>query len=269
MARVFTVVVVGALLAIAYLGGPRGWFGTAAADDPQSPGTAVADDPESPPPGLEEAAAPLGSPPPVPDGGTGKYRFTSTRNGSDPVTFSPCRPIHYVVRPDNAPPRGAKMIAAAVKRVAKATGLVFIDDGATDEAPSQERDVYQPDRYGDRWAPVLITWATTAEVPDLGVDIAGEAGPVQATSGDGKDTAYVSGTVALDPDKIDEIRTSMGEPVARAIIMHELGHLVGLAHTQHDDQLMFPRGNAEVTKYANGDRTGLAQLGQGPCQPDL
>ena len=161
------------------------------------------------------------------------------------------------------------MIAAAVKRVTKATGLVFIDDGATDEAPSQERDVYQPDRYGDRWAPVLITWATPAEVPDFGVDIAGEAGPVRVVSGDGNNEAYVSGTVALDPVKIDEIRTTMGEPVARAVIMHELGHLVGLAHTEHDDQLMFPRGNAGVTKYANGDRTGLALLGQGPCQPDL
>ncbi|MGB8021524.1 MAG: matrixin family metalloprotease [Candidatus Nanopelagicales bacterium] len=89
------------------------------------------------------------------------------------------------------------------------------------------------------------------------------------TSGDGEHTAYVSGMVALDPVKIDQIRTGMGEPVARAIIMHELGHLVGLAHTEHDDQLMFPRGNAGVTKYAVGDRTGLALLGRGQCQPGL
>jgi hypothetical protein len=161
------------------------------------------------------------------------------------------------------------MITAALKRVSKATGLMFIDDGPTDEAPAQERPVYQPDRYGDRWAPVLITWATPAEVPDFGVDLAGEAGPVRVTSGDGEHTAYVSGMVALDPAKIDLIRTSMGEPVARAIIMHELGHLIGLAHTEQDDQLMFPRGNARVTKYAVGDRTGLTRLGQGPCQPDL
>jgi hypothetical protein len=51
--------------------------------------------------------------------------------------------------------------------------------------------------------------------------------------------------------------------------MHELGHLVGLAHTEHDDQLMFPRANAAVTTFGVGDRTGLARLGQGPCQPDL
>lgn len=256
-ARALTVAVVVGLLGVAYVAHPPVF------------GPAVADDPTAPPPGLEEAAAPLGTPAAVPAGGEGKFRFTSTTNGTDPVTFSPCRPIHYVVRSDNAPPRGATMIAAAVKQVSRATGLAFIDDGPTDEAPSQERAVYQPDRYGARWAPVLIAWATPSEVPDFGVDIACEAGPVRVTSGDGEHTAYVSGMVALDPAKIDRIRASLGEPLARAIIMHELGHLVGLAHTEHDDQLMFPRGNAGVTKYAVGDRTGLARLGQGPCQPNL
>jgi hypothetical protein len=90
------VAVVGGLLGVAYFVSPPDF------------GPAVADDPTAPPPGLEEAAAPLGTPPPVPAGGDGKYRFLQTTNGTDPVTFWPCRPIHYVVRPDNAPPRGAK-----------------------------------------------------------------------------------------------------------------------------------------------------------------
>jgi hypothetical protein len=258
LTRLLTVVLIGTVLGVSAIGASRGWL------DPP-----VADDPAAPPPGFEEAAAPLGTPPPAPAGGEGKYRFLSMRNDTAPVTFSPCRPIHYVVRADHAPTRGQAMIAAAVKRVSKATGLVFVPDGPTDEAPTQDRPVYQPERYGDRWAPVLITWATPAEVPDFGVDIAGEAGPVRMTTGDGQDMAYVSGVVALDPAKIERIRLSMGEPVARAIIMHELGHLVGLAHTEHQDQLMFPRGNSGVTKYAAGDRTGLALLGQGPCQPSL
>ncbi len=226
-------------------------------------------DPTGPPPGLHEARAPLGTPPPAPPGGHGRYRFLHTTNGTDPVTFSPCRAIHYVVRPDHAPAWGAQLITAAVAQVSTATGLVFIDDGPTVEAPSQERQAYQPDRYGDRWAPVLIAWATTAEVPDFGVDIVGEAGPARVTSGDARHTAYVSGMVTLDPVKLDRIHAQAGQQLVRGIIMHELGHLVGLAHTEHDDQLMFPRGNAAVTTFAAGDRTGLARLGQGPCQPDM
>jgi predicted Zn-dependent protease len=116
---------------------------------------------------------------------------------------------------------------------------------------------------------VLIAWATPAEVPDFGVDIVGEAGPDRVTSGDLGQTAYVSGMVTLDPVKLERIHGHDGEQLVRGIIMHELGHLVGLAHTEHDDQLMFPRANAAVTTFGVGDRTGLARLGQGPCQPDL
>jgi hypothetical protein len=37
-----------------------------------------------------------------------------------------------------------------------ATGFKFVFDGMTDEAPNKERKAYQPDRYKDRCAPVLI-----------------------------------------------------------------------------------------------------------------
>ena len=89
------------------------------------------------------------------------------------------------------------------------------------------------------------------------------------TSHDGDHAADVSGTVALDPVKIERIRTRSGEPAARAVILHELGHLVGLAHIDNGDQLMFPRVSAAITDYSAGDLAGLARLGRGPCQPNL
>lgn len=56
-----------------------------------------------------------------------------------------------------------------MERAAAGTGLVFIDDGLTDERWSKEREPYQPDRYGDRWAPILISWSTEEEeAPGLG-----------------------------------------------------------------------------------------------------
>ena len=76
------------------------------------------------------------------------------------MPYDPCRPIHYVVRPDGAPPGGAELIRTAVAQVSGATGLQFVDDGPTQEAPSTDREAYQPELYGRRWAPVLIAWST-------------------------------------------------------------------------------------------------------------
>ncbi|MGN6686724.1 MAG: matrixin family metalloprotease [Actinomycetales bacterium] len=164
------------------------------------------------------------------------------------------------------------MLAESFQRVSAATGLSFVNDGATAEAPSTtgDRGIYQPDRYGDRWAPVLVAWATPQEVPDFGVDIAGEAGPVAVSGGDGGSAVYVSGTVYLDPAKISSAERQIGEPAARAIVLHELGHLVGLDHVADEDQVMWPRGNSRrLTEYQPGDLAGLARLGNGPCRRDV
>ncbi len=160
------------------------------------------------------------------------------------------------------------MILDAVARLSAATQLQLVDDGTTSEAPSSARSAYQKDRYGDRWAPVLIAWATRVEVPDFGVDIVGEAGAAALTTASGGMT-YVSGQVYLDPVEIEEIRRTAGEAAARAVLLHELGHLVGLAHVDDEAQIMSPRGSGKVVDYQVGDRAGLAALGRGPCQPDV
>ena len=233
------------------------------------PGLEAAKPVNGPTPGLEEAPEPLGSPPPPVGPPSASYRFESTQSDNvTPVTWSPCRPIHYVIRDLHAPQGGRLALTQAIAAVSAATGLTFVDDGSTDEAPSGQREPYQPDRYGDRWAPVLIAWATPDEIPDFGVDIAGEAGATRVATPSG-DSAYVSGVVYLDPAKYTEIAVRSGRAVADSVILHELGHLVGLAHVNDPGQLMWPRGNsAGLTTYQAGDTAGLRALGLGPCQPD-
>ncbi|MDQ3611136.1 MAG: matrixin family metalloprotease [Actinomycetota bacterium] len=225
---------------------------------------------DAPPPGVEESKSPLAAPPDQTSLVEGQgFRFARHENGDNQaVTWSPCRPLHYVTRPDNAPAGGSAMIADAVARVSAASSLTFIDDGPTTEGPSEDRSFYQPNRYGNRWAPVLVAWATRSEVPDFGVDIAGEAGAAAVTTPSG-DMTYVSGVIYLDPIKINDIRLRAGEAAARTVILHEFGHLVGLAHVDDGRQVMFPRGSGTVTDFQQGDRAGLAALGRGPCQPDV
>ncbi len=54
-----------------------------------------------------------------------------------------------------------------------------------------------------------------------------------------------------------------------SILLHELGHLMGLAHVDDSAQLMFPEARREVPDFAAGDLTGLAALGGGVCVPEL
>jgi hypothetical protein len=52
------------------------------------------------------------------------------------------------------------------------------------------------------------------------------------------------------------------------VVLHELGHLVGLAHVNDPQQLMYSRGSTS-NGLGPGDLAGLARLGEGACAPWL
>ena len=268
-------------LGAAVLVGPgiRPWTGTAPAATPDASLDAPPTDPATqasptPPPdrptaGHEEARFPRGRPlAPPPEGGP--YVFVAFQeDGVTPVAYDPCRPVHYVIRPDGEPEGGNDVVRSAIARMSEVTGLQFVDDGTTDEPTTVERPIFQPDRYGDRWAPVLIAWETEEQNPALAGDTVGQAGSVSVSLGDGP-RVFVTGTVSLDAGRIPEILTFRnGVETARAIVLHELGHLVGLGHVEDPDQLMYPEARREVPDFAAGDLTGLAPLGAGACVPEL
>jgi hypothetical protein len=173
-----------------------------------------------PTPGHESSDVPLGTPLRSPSTG-GTYQFAGFQaDGSAPVAYDPCRPIHYVVRADNEPAGGEQLIDNAVITLSQLTGLTFIDDGLTDEAPNDQRQRFQPDRYGDRWAPILISWDTVAEEADFITDIAGLGGSLSTSAGNGP-LVYVTGAVELDAAQFVQLLSlPNGEAAARAIVLH-------------------------------------------------
>ncbi len=204
--------------------------------------------------------------PPASDPTSYALLFPATDGEHNFGAYDPCRPIHYVVRPDNAPPGADELIVEAVAEISGATGLQFIDDGATAEAPSLRRELHQPARYGERWVPVLIAWSTPAESPALGGKAAGQGGSYPVTSGPFR--VLVTGQAILDAEyAADVMARPNGRNYVQALIMHELGHVVGLGHVDDPTQLMYS-GNVGITELGAGDRAGLALLGTGPCLPD-
>ena len=191
---------------------------------------------------------------------------TWTDASGRPARWDPCTPVPYVVQSASAPSTGRRDLAEALARVSAASGLRFLDEGDTDEVPSQGRAAYQPERYGDRWAPLLVAW-----VPPAATDL-GLGGGVQGLSlavavpNDGG-PSLVSGQVVLDADH--RLASGFGPGTTDGeVLLHELTHAVGLGHVQDPTQVMYPHTTHSESAFGAGDRAGLAAVGApAGCHP--
>jgi hypothetical protein len=162
-----------------------------------------------------------------------------------------------------APPTAAADVAGAIARLEAATGVTFIDDGATTEVPAQNRPAVQTDRYGFRWAPVLIAWSSPTNSDLLpGGGVLGEGGASWASAGD-QPKAYVTGVVAIDAGAAKSLPAGFGAGSTTGdLLLHELGHVMGLGHTTDITQVMYPDlVSRPASGYGAGDLAGLQRIG--------
>lgn len=204
--------------------------------------------------------------PAVPVTTAGQYAFMFPGdNGQGPVRYDPCRPVDWVLNPAGMPKGVQAMVNAAVASVSKATGLEFRYDGTTTEVPSFDRQLFQ-ERYGPGFAPVIIGFATEQQVPDLAGSVTGLGGSSAVYGAYGDQRFLRSGVVIMDAQDLQRLQaTAFGARVAQAVIEHELGHVVGLAHVHSDTELMHA-SNQRITGWGPGDLAGLAIAGAGPCE---
>lgn len=204
--------------------------------------------------------------PAVPVTTAGTYAFLHTAADGSPIGYDPCRPVRYVVRPDGMPEGGQELLDEAAAIVGEAAGLVLEYAGTTDEAPAVERVLIQPERYGDAWAPVLVAWADESTMPELAGGVVGVGGSAAVPGAHGQGEWLAGGRVVLDvPDLAAMLGSAGGRERARAMVVHELAHVLGLDHVDDPGELMYPVNAARVD-LGPGDRAGLALVGQVACE---
>jgi hypothetical protein len=202
--------------------------------------------------------------PEVPVTTTGEYAF-SVIDDTGPVRFDPCRTVRWVLAVEDMPVFAEPVVFAAIAELQLRTGLEFEYLGTTDEVPDFERPMFQ-DRYGDYYAPLIIGWSSAEQNPDLEGPVAGIGGSNAIQGSHGEQRYLRGGVVVLDgPDLGLYLASSSGEAQVQAIIMHELAHVVGLAHVSDSTELMYETNNRQTT-WGPGDLQGLALAGAGPCE---
>ncbi|MBW3662329.1 MAG: hypothetical protein KY469_04440 [Actinobacteria bacterium] len=207
----------------------------------------------------EQRAPDVSAPAASSSGGT--FEFWVVDQDGIPARWDPCEPIAWVLSDGGAPDGAVDDLEQGFERIAEVTGLTFTYEGEVDEVPSRDRAIYQPDRYGDRWAPVLVAWTSPdqSEVP-LGSDDRAVSVPISIDTSDGP-PEFVSGQVVFNAERplapgFDDRHASWG-----AAILHELGHLVGLDHVADPRELMFEQVTFGPVEWGAGDLGGLAALG--------
>ena len=194
------------------------------------------------------------------------FLFTTT-DGCKPLRFNPCEPIHYIVNPANAPQGGVDDVRQAFRMIAEAGGYTFVDDGLTDsDRFDSNRSAYDPAKYGERWAPIVVSWSRLGSAGRNDVVIAGRG------NGQLVEDTIVTGMLDLNADaRIDAARempvpSGFGEGISWGrVMLHEMGHVFGLGHVESKNSIMHEallEQTRSLTQYGVGDIQAWRLLGR-------
>jgi hypothetical protein len=194
--------------------------------------------------------------------------------------WNPCQPaVTYKVNPKFAAKtkKGRKSaikdVRRAVARLSGETGINFRYVGRTSRIPKNVGSTGWAERMPD--VELDIAWVKQSRRKGR-TDLLGTAGRGYAAGTGGYSYKFwrvgdepwrgVSGRgfVVLDSSQNKKFRKGFGAGTTRGdLLLHELGHVVGLNHVGSDDEVMYPtiirRGSAG---YHAGDRKGLSRLGR-------
>jgi hypothetical protein len=188
------------------------------------------------------------------------YAFMLTDPDGAAVRYDPCAPIHYVIA-GGGPPGGVDLVRQSFTRLGQITGLEFIFDGTTSEPASTARPLVNTLLYGQRPSPILVAWTSPAVISGLSGGVVGLGGSAAIQVRPGR-RAYVTGVSLLDAAQIGTLPPGFGPGVTQGdVVLHELGHVVGLAHVNDTSELMYPVMTPGPAAFGTGDTAGLQRVG--------
>lgn len=187
----------------------------------------------------------------LPEAPAGSYAFSEVDGKGNPVRFEVCKSINWMVSGSEGE---VALTRDAITELASATGLTFREvkyDGyrpLVDDLPNSPNG-----RTG-----IVIRWSDDSEVSELKGNVSGITSSLYWTQG----TRLWRSFSAIALERLSSDLSREGGNSSWIVLLHELGHAVGLDHVEDNAQLMYPTTSAlSADRYQNGDLAGLARVG--------
>ena len=166
-----------------------------------------------------------------------------------PARWGTCR-IRYEVNQRRMPANGLADLREAMRRVTLATGITFRYRGRTAVVP-------QGSYGGPGLNKIVVAWAPPARSGGLLVDGVGGVGGTSRTS-----SRLLSGYVLMNSDYASKAEPGFGAGQPHGLVlMHELGHVVGLDHATDQKQIMAAGSPLPAAVWGAADLNGLRHVG--------
>jgi len=196
------------------------------------------------------------------------------------IRWNPCQSaVTFAVNPRLAGGTAAARDAAvadarvAFKRVSNRTGIPLSFAGRTSEIPTNGKDQSWSDRQ--KSAEIVVAWVNQSRakyrsnlMSDGGGGYPSGVGGWMMrawTDSDGRWQAAIGrGFVVLNSAHNSTYKAGFRSGVTRgALLLHEIGHAVGLGHVGSTNEIMYPTMlERQHSRYKDGDRAGLSRVGK-------
>lgn len=182
-----------------------------------------------------------------------------TAPGASGQRWTPCQApgglLTYRVNPNRAPRGYLTEVRKAFAQVTAATGFRFRYAGPTSLVP-----LAKGTRAITRDADITIAYATARQVPVLRGGVIGVA-PVKAQSTNTSWWRIIEAAVVLDSQARLAPGFAAGKITRGSVLIHEIGHTMGLDHVDDRRQIMYPAITRNAARFARGDLRGLEKVG--------
>ena len=175
--------------------------------------------------------------------------------------WDPCQTIGWRVNAAQATAGALADAKTAFRRLSEATGFRFVYRGTTSVIPKLDsHDSYPRDTQ------IVVAWIRKTQSNlfkgQMEADAIGSPYYLMGYhNGDGSD-AYRISSGAVVIDSRFRVPGGFGSGLTRGdILLHELGHVMGLGHVNAGSEMMNPYMTRGVARYGKGDLAGLEKHG--------